>query len=161
MIAVILCPGPSLAGLIGVQAHDVLLAVNKAMEHPTAIGADWWVAIDLWNDQPLPKYVPKLGMVTSYAAIDEGQSIFVPYRLEKFNQHSKARPTATSLPAALWWAAHLGATEVELIGCDHDGDVDFRGIAEGIRSPDRWKLEAKECQEIARKTGMQLWGAPW
>lgn len=159
MRAVILCPGPSLALATSLPRRSILMAINHALDHKLAADADWWVALDLWQ-WPLPKHAPLCGMVTSSGAIAEGQGSRVPYLLEDFRQCRGARPTATTLPAALWWAAHVGAREVELVGCDMVGDTDFRGVAAGNRTRDRWQLERESCRRIAERAGLELKGLP-
>lgn len=159
MRAVILCPGPSLAAITALPPHDVLLAVNRAMDHALAKTAAWWVALDLWGWK-LPLHVPTEGMVTSRAAISEGQAEQVPYRLEPFDQHPRAIATATTLPAALWWAVHLGATEAELVGCDLAGTRDFLGSEGSKRDTERWDRERHECIRVWSRTGLKIKGLP-
>lgn len=160
MLALILCPGPSLARLAELPAHDVLLAVNTALSHPLAAGADWWVALDVWR-KPLPAHRPRSGMVTCQAAIDEGQAELVPYPLIDYRQHRRARAVATTLPAALWWAAHLGADEVEVLGCDMTPAPDFLGEEGWNRGVDRWARERRDCFDAADRTGMRVRGIQW
>lgn len=71
----ILNPGPSLACLTALGRCNSIIAVNTAMDHPLAARADWWCAHDLWSPPKhiLPRQAPRLGMVTSGAAITEGQ----------------------------------------------------------------------------------------
>lgn len=156
----ILCPGPSLANVNELAGEDVVMAINYAMNHRLAEGAAWWVAMDLWL-QPLPDHRPREGMVTCSAAIEEGQAKLVPYHLVNFRQHPLCRGVATTLPAALWWAAHLGMRAAKLYGCDMAGTRDFRGDQndEG-RRPERWEREMRECLEVQELTGMQIEGMP-
>ncbi len=167
MIAAIVCPGPSLRANRRWEYGrvDVLLAVNRAMDHAMCNGADYWVALDLWHDPAIPELVlpwqaPLDGMVTSQAAIDEGQAAHVPWRLQRFDQHPKARPVSTTLPGALWWAAHLGASEAKLYGCDMVGDRDSMGIHLLDCAASRWEREARECRDVERLTGMRVMGLP-
>jgi hypothetical protein len=140
--------------------EDVVMAINYAMDHRLAEGAAWWVAMDLWQ-QPLPKHRPREGMVTCSAAIEEGQAKLVPYHLVNFRQHPLCRGVSTTLPAALWWAAHLGARSVRLYGCDLAGDRDYRGDQNPIgRTPDRWEKERQQCREVAELTGLHIEGMP-
>jgi hypothetical protein len=163
MIVDVLCPGPSLAKLFALpirshQEERVVMAINHAMSHECAISADWWVALDLWN-VPLPRYAPRRGLVTSSAAIEEGQAERVPYPLYDFRRHPRSRPTATTLPAALWWAVALGATEACLHGCDLVGTSDFLGPNLGsIRTPDRWARERAEIATVQDLTGLTITG---
>lgn len=156
MIVAILAPGPSLAALTALpRLYDAVLAVNYALSHPLGRLVDWWVALDLWRPDPLPAHAPRRAMVTSWAAIAEGQSRYVPYPLVDFlTGHPLARPTATSMPAALWWAAGLGANLVDLFGCDQVGTLDFLGTEDSLRTDERWALERRECELVAAETGM-------
>lgn len=160
MRALILCPGPSLARATELPPHDVLLAINLAMNHPLAAGADWWVALDRWRRE-LPVQAPRCGMVTSSAAIAEGQADDVPWPLYDAIASAKVKATATSMPAALWWAWHCGATSIELIGCDMQGLEDFRGVSEPGRTEDRWTRERREVLRMVERTGVELKGLPW
>jgi hypothetical protein len=159
--ATILCPGPSLARVTALDHPSwVLLAINDAMNHPLAAHATWWCALDLWT-KPLPRHAPMGGMVTSWVAIEEGQARLVPYPCSRFDQHPKARGTATTLPAALWWCAFLGASEVQLVGCDMAGTANYSGEhnPEG-RHAQRWRLERDEIETVQRVTGMVIHGLP-
>ncbi len=153
----ILCPGPSLAQVSLLSHPDIVLAINYAMNAPFVI--DWWVALDLWAFE-LPKRRPRAGMVTSSGAIAEGQAKRVPWPLIDFRQNPRAQGTATTLPAALWWADFLGAKHVRLYGCDMKGTSDFEGRGGGQRGEDRWALEKRECREVLAITGMECEGLP-
>ena len=80
MAAIIVCAGPSLAGILqsgqmDVYDEDVVIAVNKAAILLSASGYeyDWVVALDLWPAElPIPP-LPVKGMLTTEGSIREGQ----------------------------------------------------------------------------------------
>lgn len=158
MIVAILCPGPSLAEHRAIDGPtDIVLAVNTALNHPIADNTvDWWVALDVQNRYPLPTKRPLHGLVTTQAAIDEGQSQHVPYPLYPLNHYRAWRPTATTLPSAIQFAGILGAEEVQLYGCDMIDAPDFIGNHGSIRTPERWEREITECREAADRFKIDL-----
>lgn len=157
MIVAILCPGPSLAqhSLLEYETQHVL-AVNTALNHPLAAIADWWVALDVQNLHPLPTHRPLHGLITTQAAIDEGQAQHVPYPLYPLNHYREWRPTATTLPSAIQFAGILEATIVNLYGCDMTETHDFLGHNGSIRTPERWEREIVECREAARRFDLDI-----
>lgn len=165
MSVAILTSGPSLAGLVELpRAYDAVLAVNHAMSHPLGRLVDYWVALDVW-DVGLPAHKPRMGMVTHPNAIDEGQATYVPYPLFDYlllcpRAARFVEPHLTTLPAALWWADHLGAREVDVFGCDMLGKSDFRGVVDTGRDQNRWTSEKRACARVIAATGMSVRGLP-
>lgn len=167
MIVALLAPGPSLAALVELpRIYDAVLAINHALSHPLGHLVDYWIALDVWVP-PLPCHAPRLGMVTHPDAIAAGQAGCVPYPLfDYLATHPRAarfvEPSLLSMPAALWWADHLGAREVHIYGCDQVGDGDFRGTVgePGSRSPNRWDNEKRACARVVAATKMIVRGLP-
>jgi hypothetical protein len=161
----ILAPGPSLVTLTELpRPYHFLLAVNRAMDHPLGRVVDYWIALDAWTTPP-PLHLPRFGMVTHPDAIAAGQANLVPCPLfDYLALHPRAGryldPTLHTMPAALWWADHLGAHEVDVFGCDWAGEEDFRGVVGAGRSPDRWANERRACARVVEVTEMTVTGLP-
>lgn len=164
MDAVILACGPSLADAPLAFPGCEILAVNGAMDHDSAHGAHWWVAHDLWTG-PLPIRKPRRGMVTSWAAITEGQDRMVPgVDLIDFRQSRFADAVRISTSAAIYWAAELMARDGEggsiiVYGSEMQGDRHWDGSEAG--NYDDWSLARADVRRAISRIPYTVRGIPW
>lgn len=155
MKAVVLCPGPSLAKFTGCE--HLTIGVNRAglnkqvgpsyaetLGRISGFACDWWAA----TDYPLIRDYQALGkpkLFTSrqtandikgkfdhlFSGIAAKEDIGVP-----FNEVPWTIYTATS---ALVLAYHLGATEIEVYGCDFAGVADWDGHSYQWKGNEAWR----------------------
>lgn len=143
MNARILCPGPSLAAYEPDDFGGPIIGINRAA---TAYACDWWACIDLETVLANAKQVKgKPGLLTNHAT---AQSLphFAEIRLiESLFDAWPRTPAAYSIYSATSGAvlaAALGATVIDVYGCDLAGTLDWDGTAAGKwRTDDRWKSE--------------------
>lgn len=164
----ILCPGPSLANLTAERLGKprAIIAVNSAMDHPLAAGCDYWCAHDLWAPPlVLPKQAPRMGMVTCWAAIQEGQAKYVPYRLINFLGSRYASPVRITTSAAIYWAAEILARmdhgTIRMHGCDMRGTGHWDGRDDPHWTDAEWKLARADMQQAMDSIPFDVEGTPW
>lgn len=162
----ILCPGPSLVYLTSEQMGkpDEIIAINTAMSHPLAAMADWWCAHDLWTS-PLPKYVPRMGMVTCRAAIDQGQADLVRMPLFDFRRARISDSVRISTSAAIYWAADRiaergGNGHIQLHGCDMAGTSHWDGVDDPGWTNEQWALARADLRRAIDAIPYRVLGAP-
>lgn len=144
MQAAILCPGPSLSRLVSVPACDVSIAVNRAAMR---FACDWWAVLDA----PL---------ITAIGERIQGRpSLFTrrenkrigPVSFEDVYPFPNAASSYFTLPGAIALAVHLGATSIDIYGCDwaigQDGIGDRAGIA-ADHSPARFAREVQHFEQV-------------
>lgn len=141
MIAAILCPGPSLTRYDG--SGDIRIGVNRAA---IAYQCDHWCAIDyhmVKDKWPQVKGKPQLW--TDRQQVQKfGGNYF-----RTIDTDCPANWGTFSMTVAIVLAAHLGATQIDVWGCDWAGTLDYDGAPEGsMRTDDRWARERKLYAEI-------------
>src|SRR5688572_29544265 len=143
MRAAVLAPGPSLARLESMPPCDVSVSINRAiLRFP---GSTVWAVTDypvIRNHCELFGTAPRiLTRRQTYAD--------VRHRLARFPavvlvEDVRPAPDGTAwqlktLTCAMVFAGSLGATAVDVYGCDWSGTEDYDGAAAGEdRSPERW-----------------------
>ena len=148
MDVAILCPGPSFTEFLRDPVdHDLYLGVNRAAE---AFACDWWVfndveAFTLWS----PKRTPRI--FTSHESWSRIIQTAPRQRVDEFLWlcHPQINTTCRvdtnwsqfTMCSAMVLAEHLGATVVNIYGCDWDGTLDFTGSPGTVRHSDRWRNE--------------------
>lgn len=156
MIAAILCPGPSLAHRprsLALGQFPITIAVNRAIDHATT---HWLVAGDGHTFYRLGN-LPSVGVVT-FPDVIASPSHLPPWIQDRF--HRVQWRSWRDVPfigngchnwgsiCAMALAVDLGATRIELIGCDLRGNLEFDGQvvhhAIADRSADRWQRETAE-----------------
>ncbi len=160
MKALILCPGPSLrAYLANPVGGDVVIAVNRAAE---AVAADWLCAIDAdallgFRPEGRPRIFTTAQSMTRFRSEQPGRASKFSMLSFEALYHQLAIPRAPrwdmfSATAALVLAHWLGASEIEIFGCDWRGENDWDGTPPGrpgSRSISRWKSEQHKFHHIA------------
>ncbi len=151
MLAVILCPGPSLAKLEAIPECDLSIAINRAA---IRFPVDFWAAMDypiLKKHRDEIRGEPRL-FTFSQTWKDVGhrlKSFPRVYLREELEIWWGGKLPFKTFPASLVFAAWWGAREIEVYGCDWAGNLDFDGTVAGEdRSDDRWALERKMCGEV-------------
>lgn len=160
MLTAIYCPGPSLQTLVArgdiTKYHgdyDLTIAVNTAIKLVTCM---WLSAgdISLYRGV-LGDARPSCGILTMGATSellrDDPDWTGIRYRtwnsVRLIADHkTRGRPLNWSLQAALCFAADLGATHIDIYGCDLAGVTDASGYRGEDRSEDRWLREARDLQ---------------
>ncbi len=157
----IACPGPSLLYTYDHLSDDLTLAINGAA---ALVPHDWWCVGDAVVLKWYPHAVPLQGVYTQ----DTWWSRYRPdLRVEHLHWDTlrcapphHGQPWDTTLPAAIALAAHLGATHVDLYGCDwqggdyapgvlaYDGPADLR--------PNRWQTEQIQAYRVAEACRLTL-----
>lgn len=172
IVAAVLCPGPSLARLTSPPPADIRLAVNTALDSPAAEGTHWWVAHDLWRDEPgkrpqppLPKRAPLCGVATCWAAIQQGQAECVPWRpLVCFQTGRFSEPVRVTSSAAVMWAAELIARTgqpgvIRVYGSDMAGGGHFDNPND--RTTQDWVLARACMRRAVSLVPYPVEGLPW
>lgn len=149
----ILCPGPSLLTTwapCDIGLYDQVIAVNAA----TRLPHDWWLSHDR---EAFPMFAPlaetRVGVCT-WLKVWEETRCFLPKGLLWRNSEQLPGITRSyfhnSGLAAIGLAVQLGATAVDLFGCDRAGSNDFisQDNSEG-RTPVRWQDE-NEIYDVMR-----------
>ncbi len=152
MKAAVCCPGNSLLyRWPGDYAYAGVWAVNRAL---LVVAADWLSAGDptLFNDNLLQNKYPRMGVITMADTIPQVRHLDGWGGLEwtaweksrHFNEHKIGRPVNWSVQAALLHACDLGATHIDLYGCDSihtKTREDCTGYLGQDRTLERWKRE--------------------
>lgn len=161
MIAAVYCPGPSLcSGFPSPDNYDATWAVNTALK---LVKTDWLAAGDI----PIFRGIlgenrPKIGVLTmgGTAEILQKDPVWASFPLVPWadvpliDEHEKrGRPLSWSVQTALCHASHLGATQVDLYGCDvfrSDFDpwqtTDATGYEGEDRNRTRWDREREDLR---------------
>lgn len=155
MIAAVCCPGPSLPRRWNGRAgYELVHAVNRALI--VVPDADWLSAADpAFYEDLLPDGVrPVVGALAGDDSVVEAARArpswagirFAGWRsVPLIAEHAAlGRPLMWSVQAALCHAAQLGATWIDLVGCDGAAGgtrIDCTGYAGESRGPDRWARE--------------------
>jgi hypothetical protein len=165
--AIVLSPGPSLASYVPREA-DMILGVNRAA---TAFAVDCWVCGDTpLVEQIADKIIGAPTLVTYAVTRDTLRDHGFSWRgeLEAWTSIAESNWLHTSVVnwpwcsfcAAIVYAAHKGATEIECFGCDWSGRNDWDGTAAGKnRSDDRWREERaifNALVEVLRSRGCSV-----
>lgn len=153
MTANVLCPGPSLATVEVVPA-DFTIGVNRAA---TFKGCDIWCSLDFDFIKHQHEKIlgnPILLTCKDSIRILARDTAFVWRGIVKFiselipwmpADHQNNWPLF-SMTSAIVYAAHAGASEVNLWGCDWKGTSDYDGAQAGSnRTPQRWSQEMTVC----------------
>lgn len=165
MTAVILAPGPSLAGLTYTPLADVVIGVNRAS---VAHAVDVWACLDFSLLKEETRNVlgkPKLwtGAETwrtaeawcglELATTSDAMRVFFPV-------NTRAAWTLYTTTTALVFAAWVGAERIDVYGADMEGTKGFdakdRG---GNRSSMRWASERvifAEVMEMLKARGVTV-----
>ncbi len=162
MIAAVLCPGPSLMRApIDLAQYKATWSVNTAIR---LIKTDWLAAGDPNAVQrAIGAYRPRLGLLTMGAtakAIEgcpswHGLHITTWDDVPLIEEHNaKGNPMSWSVQTALCHASHMGATRIDLYGCDlfrPDFDpwqtADASGYHGEDRNRSRWDREREDLRE--------------
>jgi hypothetical protein len=142
MTAAILCPGPSLANLEVIPACDVSIAVNRAA---LRFACDWWAALDA----PFVRANRPLGSPLLFTRRENRIDAAV-YFEDVYPFPNQAQSYFT-FPGALSLAAHLGATRIDVYGCDWavgQPDFDGRQPDEANRSAARFAREREHFDQL-------------
>ena len=151
MIAAIFCPGPSLLQILPTMRYwmyGATWAVNSAAK---VMATDWLSAGDKsWYRGLLGEIPrPRVGALVCPDATSDARAwvgvglavvdwIEVPF----IGEHQRrGKPINYSMQAALCHAAVLGATAIDLFGCDLAGREDCTGYLGEDRNDDRWRRE--------------------
>jgi len=153
MTAAILCPGPSLAALESIPVCDVSIAVNRAA---LRFACDWWAALDapfIRTHRPLGK---------PFLFTRRENRIEAAVYFEDVYPFPNAAGSYFTLPGALSLAAHLGATRIDVYGCDWAvGQPDFDGGQpdDANRTADRFRREREHfgrMQDWLNRQGIEV-----
>ena len=162
MNATLLCPGPSLSGYGG-QGAGMVVGVNRAA---TAYPCDVWAA----TDRPLI-------MSTASQVIGDPVLYTIEATLESLRRRGRDWPhsvvthtevtggtvtnhhqpwTRYTTTAALRYLAWMGATHIDVWGCDWAGDEDWDGkrLASNSRTAERWREEQEIWSRVVKETGI-------
>lgn len=163
MIAAILCPGPSLSTFCpdasGLACFDVVIAVNRAILHPTASGCVHWHACGDWDTLLAIDCRPKTGICTQR---DAARVIRQGAQRKKFESmawivwESLEVAPGFSTIAALGLAKSLSMVNVMMFGDDKQGTLDWDGTAARNRVEDRWKRERELQDRAIAKLGITV-----
>jgi len=136
---------------------DLTIAVNRAIGFRSA---DVWAAGDipmLTDQRPDVIGKPELFTAANTNAYLRDKGREWPGKVTEFEQlFSYLDPASCSwtmftFTAAIVYAAHAGAKQIEIFGCDWTGTNDFDGWNQaGNRSPERWKLEREIYSRLIR-----------
>lgn len=151
----ILCPGPSLR-LYRPGCEGVVIGVNRAA---TIHACDVWAA----TDRPLIDRTQPIGTPTLLTIAATRDSLSCrgrpwPYLVVThcgigMKDNARTPWTRYTATAALHYAGWLGATHVDVYGCDWSGTKDWDGEEAGCnRTDDRWAEE----REIWNKTAAMM-----
>lgn len=147
MLVSVLSPGPSLANVTREDLSDsLIIGVNRAVHH---LRCDWWCFGD---DRMYRTYKPDYPVeITTNEEMRRRLKLEVAVTWESLypSYSPETRWYQFSFTAAIAIAASLGATQVNVYGCDWAGASDFDGHrytfkdeeAEKTRTPDRWERE--------------------
>ena len=159
--AAILCPGPSLAGMLGRpfrQEYDLLIGVNRAVE---AFECDYWVALDVRTFG----MTSPLGTPILVASRRHYKRVTHEWpearRFQHLDHHSLKVPQLTStwttkgLLTAIVLAFTRDAQVIDCYGVDWAGVQDFDGktFPKQIRTPKRWEKEAQQFEQLRTALG--------
>ncbi len=151
MLAIVLCPGPSLSKLEAIPPCARSIAINRAA---TKFEADIWAAMDYPILRDYHKKVlgnPGLfTFSTTWQDIGHRLKRFPKvYLREELEGWWGGKLPFKTFPASLVFAGWMGATEIDVYGCDWEGNKDFDGVVAGeSRTDDRWLAEKKMCGEV-------------
>lgn len=157
MTSIILCPGPSLSRLESLPFCDLSIAVNRAALR---------FAVDVWasSDYPMIRnnYMSILGTpilltmkqtaqdlpafrLAGFPTVKIMEQIEVPKSLGWLNK---------TMTAAMAYAYTEGAKQIDIYGCDWEGELDYDGTKAGEnRSDARWELERADYRKLANWLG--------
>lgn len=164
MKAAIYCPGPSLLRCVPANYYDVSWAVNTALK---IMKTDWLSAGDpCFFRGLLGEHRPLRGVLSMGSVIDKCHDFWPTVvhwhrwsSVPLIGKHKElGRPLNWSLQAALCHAAHLGAKEIDIYGCDLAGVEDATGYGGEERTEDRWQREARDLQftrDLLHSAGIQ------
>jgi hypothetical protein len=147
--AVILNPGPSLAKLESVPPCDLSIAVNRAA---IAFPVQVWAAMDYPTiKRHNASVIGSPSLFTRKQTWDDTKNKW-PRNLFKLAEDI-AFPVQTwalvTMTCSIMLAAHLGATTIQLFGCDQTGTADFDGAEAGEdRTETRWQRERSVLEEM-------------
>jgi hypothetical protein len=155
MKAAVCCPGHSLIKKYpGDYGYAAVWAINTAM---LLIPCDWLSAGDPvlfkknhWGDKR-----PRIGVLTMMDTVEQVKGLdgwggieFTGWeRLRFYAAHNLRRPVSWSVQVALLHACELGATQIDLFGCDGihgPGGPDITGYPGDFRCNERWQREEAE-----------------
>ncbi len=154
MLAVILCPGPSLEELTEIPPCELSIAVNRAV---LRFPVTWWAAVDypmIRDNRAGVLGDPKL-LTGKQTWEDIGRKV-APFpevmHVETLEECYPGKYDRRTTPSAILLAAWLGATEIHLYGDDRTQAADFDGHKNAetmmARDPERWAAEARDCDAI-------------
>lgn len=147
----ILCPGPSLSQLVSVPICDASIAVNRAA---TRFACDWWAVLDA----PLISAIDDLiqGEPQLFTRAENRRTGAVTF--EDVYPFPNAARSYFTLPGAMALAARLGATSIDIYGCDWAIDQpDFDGGLpnEANRTATRFERERQDFEQMRDWLGRQ------
>jgi hypothetical protein len=155
----IACPGPSL--LHTWQEPDVcdpVLAINGAA---ALVACDWWCVGDAEVLSWYPQVIPLIGVYHQDTWWRRFRRDLIACHEMHWDEIRCEPPHhgshwSTTLPAAIALAARLGATHVDLYGCDWSGGDYAPGViardGPADSRQDRWKRERRETQQATIAT---------
>jgi len=157
--AAILCPGPSLARVtrefLAGEGYGLVIGVNRAVQ---ALPCDAWVMLDDHTfemgmsgngviGRPLLVCNPHdWRRITKRISAEQAAEFRVFHPQEIDVDRKRARWHTWSFTAAIAYAHHAGARQIECWGNDWAGESDWDGyFKEGVqqRQPERWEREKK------------------
>lgn len=151
----ILCPGPSLSRLVTVPTCDASIAVNRAA---TRFACDWWAVLDA----PLITAIGDLiqGAPQLFTRRENKRCGVVTF--DDVYPFLNAAGSYFTLPGALALAAHLGATQIDLYGCDWaigENGIGNRAGIEADHSAARFEREREhfgQMQDWLNRQGIEV-----
>lgn len=156
----VLCPGPSLTVTWPKRRRDyaATVGVNRA---PFAFQVDWWASLDdVWQKWGNPDPYPRIGLVGAVRGLTGAAAALLPRDgLALVHRDTPAGCPSFSMLLAIGFAfENLGATSVDVFGCDHAGDADFDGLVEKAnnRGAQRWSEEVAGLAILRQQYGKKL-----
>jgi len=158
MKACVLCPGPSLAGLIGEpirERYDLIVGVNRAVE---LLECDYWVALDT-RTFGITNVSGKPILVTSSVHYRKMCQEWPRAREFEHLDHKtlvqrKLSPgwSTKGLLTAVVLACAKGATNIDCYGVDWKGTADFDGktFPRQKRTRKRWEKETRRFGQLSQ-----------
>lgn len=167
MRCAVACPGPSLSAVGELEGYEAVLAVNGAAQ---CVASTHWVFLDngCWRKykpigQPVICTSRLVRVVLARRSPELNDWAFVDALFEDQRNtiNRSIRWSCFSSPTALVVAQHLGATSIDVFGCDMQGTSDcFGSELDAIhRQPDRWKDELAIWEATAnelRSVGIEV-----